>query len=369
MKSNEVKCLFEDREDNIWLGMYGAGLLKLVDDNIKFLSYSEKIGSNHIYALSKDSSYIWLASDNLLAKVTPERGQIYKSYPFPHSLTGARVNSVYCTRGGLLYLGFEKEGLFTFNPVNENFTKLFLSDDALENSINHITGKGDIIWISTKKGACKLNTVTGIRKWFNISNGLPNNNIHQLYIDSNGRVLVGTTCNTIFYIGPDDNVATLYNNSSFGLNSVMSFAEDNTGSLWIATYGNGVYRFRSEGYVNYANSSGLVSDYCYNLIFDKSHKILVGHRGGFSQIDTETGKIRNYIYNEGIKSTSDFYPNAVLTDFQNNVWFGTSEGLVKLLSQLNTSRKKPPMLHIDAVYVNKVKVSFRRCNNTQAGEL
>jgi signal transduction histidine kinase/ligand-binding sensor domain-containing protein/CheY-like chemotaxis protein len=356
LKSNEVKCLFEDRENNIWLGMYGGGLLKLVDDNIKFLSYSEKIGSNHIYALSKDSSNIWLASDNLLAKVSPERGQIYKSYPFPQSLSGARINSVYCSQEGLIYLGFEKEGLFTFNPVNENFTKIFLSGDALENSVNHITGKGNIIWISTKKGACKLNTVTGIRRWFNISNGLPNNNIQQLYIDSNGRVLIATTCNTIFYIGPDDNVTTLFNNSSFGLNSVMSFAEDNTGSLWIATYGNGMYRFRSDGYVNYAFSSGLVSDYCYNIIFDKSHKILVGHRGGFSQIDTETGKIRNYIYNEGIKSTSDFYPNAVLTDFQNNIWFGTSEGLVKLLSQLNTSRKKPPILHIDAVYINKVKV-------------
>lgn len=174
LKSNEVKCLFEDREDNIWLGMYGGGLLKLVDNNIKFLSYSERMGSNHIYALSKDSSHIWLASDNLLAEVTPERGQIYKSYPFPQSLSGARVNSVYCSQGGLIYLGFEKEGLFTFNPVTENFTKIFLSVDALENSINHITGKGNIIWISTKKGACKLNTVTGIRKWFNKSNGLPN---------------------------------------------------------------------------------------------------------------------------------------------------------------------------------------------------
>jgi signal transduction histidine kinase/ligand-binding sensor domain-containing protein/CheY-like chemotaxis protein len=367
LKSNEVNCIFEDREDNIWLGMYGGGLLKLIDDNIKFLSYSERIGSNHIYALSKDSNNIWLASDNLLAKVTPERGQVIKSYPFPQSLSGARVNSVYCSPGGLIYLGFDREGLFAFNPVNENFTKIFLSGDALENSINHITGKGSVIWISTKKGACKLSTVTGIRKWFNKSNGLPNNNIQQLYIDSNGRVLVGTTCNTVFYIGPDDNITTLSKNSSFGLNSVMSFAEDNNGSLWIATYGNGVYRFRADGNMNYAFSSGLVSDYCYNLIFDKSHKIMVGHKGGFSQIDTETGKIRNYISNEGIKSTSDFYPNAVLTDFQNNIWFGTSEGLVKLLSLLNTIRKKPPILHIDAIYVNKVKISFNNVITLRPG--
>jgi signal transduction histidine kinase/CheY-like chemotaxis protein/ligand-binding sensor domain-containing protein len=357
LKSNEVKCLFEDREGNIWLGMYGGGLLRIVDDNIKFLSYTARIGSNHIYALSKDSSNIWLASDNLIAKVNPEHGQILKSYSFPSELTGARVNSIYCSPEGLIYLGFEKQGVFTFNPVSQNFAKVFLSKDPLENSINHITGKGNTIWLSTKKGACKLNSSNGIRKWFNKNNGLPGNDIQQLFIDSHGRVLIGTNCSSIFYISPDDNINTLNTTNSFGPNSVISFAEDNSGSLWVATYGNGVYRFKSDGNLNYTLSSGLVSNPCYSLIFDKSHKILVGLRGGFSQIDTESGKIRNYIYNEGIKSTSYFYSNAVISDNINNIWFGTSEGLVRLLSQANTNKGTPPVLHIDAVYINKVKVN------------
>ncbi len=356
LKSNEVKCLFEDTEGNIWVGMYGAGLFRLVDDNIKFLSFSAKIGSRHIYALSKDSSSIWLASDNLIAMVTAERGQISKSYPFPQALTGDRVNSIYCSQSGMIYLGFEKNGLFAFNPATEIFGKIYLSNDALENSINHITGKENILWISTKKGACKLNTLTGARKWFNTSNGLPNNDIRQLYLDSSGRVLVATTCSSIFYIGPDDSVNTLSVSGNFGLNTVISFAEDNSGSLWAATYGKGIFRFKPENILNYTYSSGLVSDYCYSLIFDGSHKILVGHKGGFSQIDTETGKIRNYISNEGIKNTSDFYPNSVISDNQNNVWFGTSEGLIKLLSKVTAGEGPPPKLHIDAIYINKIRV-------------
>ena len=276
----------------------------------------------------------------------------------PAALGGARVNSIYCSQEGLIYLGFEKEGIFAFNPANENFAKVYLSKDALENSINHITGKGNTLWISTKKGACKLNARTGIRKWFTKDNGLPNNDIHQLFIDSSGRVLVGTTCSSIVYIGPDDNVNTLNLPGSFGLNRVISFGEDHSGSLWVATYGNGVYRFKTDGNRKYTYASGLVSNYCYSLIFDKSHKILVGVRGGFSQIDTETGKIRNYIYNEGIKSTSDFYSNAVLADNQNNIWFGTSEGLVKLLSQVYSNKGIPPILNIEAVYINKIKIKY-----------
>ncbi len=368
LESNEVKCIFEDREGNIWLGLYGGGLLRMVDDNIKFLSYANITGSDHIYSLSADSSHIWFASDNLIASVIPGSGKIDKVYPFPGHLSDSQINSIYCSGNGLVYLGFEKAGLYSFNPSERKFKKIFLSPDALRNSINHITGNGNTLWISTKKGALKLSIDTGTLKWFSMSNGLPNNNIQDLFIDSTGRVLVGTTCNIILGINTEDSITSLNNTSSFGPNKIMSFAEDNNGSLWIATYGNGVFKFRSDGNLNYTFSSGLLADYCYSIVFDNKHRILVGHRGGFSQIDTKSGKIRNYIFNEGIRSTSDFYPNAVFTDSKNNIWFGTSEGIVELLSQSgNDNRIKPPILHIDAVYVNKVKINIQEIIKLKPG--
>jgi len=355
--SNDVKCLFTDREGNIWVGLYGEGLLRLVDNNIKFLSYSNIIGSDHIYSLSKDSINIWIASDNSISKVDPKGDKLSKSYAFPADLSGDRLNSLFCSQKGLIYLGFEKEGVFSFDPVRARFSKIYLSDDEIENSINHITGKGNILWISTKKGACKLNIITGTKTWFNKTNGLPNNNIQQLYIDSNGRVLVATICNIISYIDPDDKVSTLNLTNSLGPNSVISFAEDSVGTLWVATMGNGVYKFNTDGNLNYSIASGLLSDYCYCLDFANSNKILVGHKGGFSQIDFRTNWIRNYAFNEGIKSSSDFYQNAVLNDGK-NIWFGTSEGILKFLPDAGLSKKKPPVLHIDAVYINKERVSF-----------
>ena len=37
--SNDVKSMFKDLEGNIWLGMHGEGLLRLIDDNLNFYSY------------------------------------------------------------------------------------------------------------------------------------------------------------------------------------------------------------------------------------------------------------------------------------------------------------------------------------------
>ncbi len=358
LKSNDVKCMFEDNEGNIWLGMFGEGLLRLINNNIKFISYRNTASTNQIYGLSKDSLYVWMATDKNIARLSPETGLIYNLYTYPKSLTGARVNSIYCAKNGLIYIGFEKEGLYTFNPSKNSFVSNQLSSDILENSVIYITGEEQYLWIGTRKGACKFNTVTGTMMWFNKSNGLPNNDIQEIYIDNEDRKLIATTCNKIYYINSEDSVNTLENTSSFGLNSVMSFEEDNSGSLWVATYGNGIFRFGKSGNLNYTVASGLISDYCYSMVFDKLHRLFIGHRGGISQIDTESGKIRNFNYNEGIESTTEFFPNCVLTDNNRRVWFGTSNGITILNSGKGSGGLSPPFMHIDAVYVNKKRVGF-----------
>src|SRR5450756_916250 len=70
----------------------------------------------------------------------------------------------------------------------------------------------------------------------------------------------------------------------------------------------------------------------------------------------ETNMIKNYARYEGITSSADFYFNAILVDRLHNIWFGTSEGIIKYMPRLTAKGLTPPILHIDAVYVNKEKV-------------
>ncbi len=356
--SNNVKNMFEDREGNIWLAMYGEGLLRLVDDNLKFYSFSNAIGSDHIYSISADTGFFWIASDNCIAKMSPYNSQMIKTFLFPENLKGAKLNSLYNSDGALLYLGFEKKGVYSFNKESNIYKPVNISNDNLENSVNHLTGKGNTLWISTKKGVCKLNTQTGLRKWFHTAEGLPHNNIQDIFIDSKDRALIGTICRNIFYIDTNDKVDKLDNTGFSTISTVTSFAEDRSGTIWAATQGNGVFRFREQDNLNFTRVSGLLSDYCYSLAYDDNQYVLIGHRGGFSQIDILNNHVKYFTQHNGIKSSSDFYSNSICVDNHNNIWFGTSEGVINFSPRDQSGIQTLPILNIDAVYVNKGKVNF-----------
>ncbi len=40
--SDNVRSVFEDVEGNLWFGMYGEGLLRYVDNNLRFYSYHQE---------------------------------------------------------------------------------------------------------------------------------------------------------------------------------------------------------------------------------------------------------------------------------------------------------------------------------------
>jgi ligand-binding sensor domain-containing protein len=143
------------------------------------------------------------------------------SFPLPGKHAGDRVNAAYLAKDGRLWLGFEQSGLYVSGPSGFRFRAVFISNDNLANSVNHITGKDGIIWVGTKKGICRISGETGNTKWFTTDDGLPHNNIRQLYIDSKGRVLVATLCSEIYYINDKDEIGRLENSRMGSFNSVV----------------------------------------------------------------------------------------------------------------------------------------------------
>jgi signal transduction histidine kinase/ligand-binding sensor domain-containing protein len=79
LSSNDVYCVKEDNEGNLWFGTLGSGIDKLDLTTGKFINYSKEDGlpGNSVTSILVDSlNNLWLATDNGLAKFNPKTKEI-----------------------------------------------------------------------------------------------------------------------------------------------------------------------------------------------------------------------------------------------------------------------------------------------------
>lgn len=79
LSSNDVRCVSEDGEGNIWFGTIGSGIDKLDHSTGQFTNYSIKDGlpGNSVTSiLVDDSNNLWLATNNGLAKFNPKTKEV-----------------------------------------------------------------------------------------------------------------------------------------------------------------------------------------------------------------------------------------------------------------------------------------------------
>ncbi|KEO75347.1 histidine kinase [Anditalea andensis] len=127
-------------------------------------------------------------------------------------------------------------------------------------------------------------------KHFTTLEGLPNNAIRSLLVDSRG----------LLWIGTENGLSVMENghftnfNESDGLafNSCWAIAEDEIGHMWFGSYGGGVTMFDGEKFEVLSQKDGLINDRIHHL-FSHQDKIYVGTSNGLSVIDIRTLQIVN----------------------------------------------------------------------------
>ncbi|MFV0521415.1 MAG: two-component regulator propeller domain-containing protein [Mangrovibacterium sp.] len=121
LADNYIISLFEASNGDIWIGTYGSGICKYVDDNFggHFLNFTEADGlcNNVIYGIEEDKKgNLWLSTDNGLSCFNPKTKHI-QNY---HQNDGLLSNQFYWSASfadtqGTLYFG-SINGLNYFSP-------------------------------------------------------------------------------------------------------------------------------------------------------------------------------------------------------------------------------------------------------------
>ncbi len=177
---NDVRTIFEDLDDNIWLGTNNGGISVLPKNGTKFINYStanNTLPGNNIRAICEDNTgkiYIGTYGNGLLCfdKQRHKFSSCFSSSQLAEFLPSKVIYSLKCF-GNKLMIGTESNGLIIYDLESKRIKRFMESDGLANNTINAIQqdSKGNI-WVSTNKGLSKIENKTGSVLNYDVSNGL-----------------------------------------------------------------------------------------------------------------------------------------------------------------------------------------------------
>ncbi|MDR0844134.1 MAG: response regulator, partial [Tannerella sp.] len=161
-------------------------------------------------------------------------------------------------------------------------------------------------------------------------NVLEEGSIYALCEDHTGQVWLGSGRG--LYVSPHDK-PHLKKVQEVGYDWIFSIMEDRNGMIWIASMGNGVYKYNPENetYKHYVHFSGdaksLSSNSVSDIMEDSRGRIWFStDRGGICLYNEKADNFNTYSIPDGLP---DDVVYRVLEDEHQNLWFGTNRGLVK----------------------------------------
>jgi ligand-binding sensor domain-containing protein len=305
-----INTVMQDNEGKVWFGTDGKGVLKFTGET--FVSYTTQDG---------------LSSDIIMA--VTEDGQ--------HNLW-------FCTYGN---------GVCRKNPGENSFTD-YTMDDGLNNNVvwTSICDKEKNLWFGTSDGVCKYDG----KKFIAIADSLPAKTVYSIYQDKKGNMWFGTTAGVSRYDGKScTNFVAGKDNISKNIRSIL---EDEHNNMWFAS-SNGIFRYDGKTFVNYTTVDGLSDNNVVSILEDKHHNLWIGTSSGITFYDGKT--FTTISIDEKYNSNN---VNFMLLDSLQQLWIGTNNGIYELNTTTYYTAKKPDFRH----YTNFEGLKSLECNQNAAYE-
>jgi hypothetical protein len=267
------------RDNSIWAGSYGGGLVNFSGNNIKIYKQNSTlqpsigdVGSYRVSGLCFDNNNnLWISNYGASQSLHVRKADgNFKAFSVPFSQAGNAVSQIVIDDANQLWIVSPRNGLICYNygtsidAVNDDqwkFYRMGIGNGNLPSNNVYCTAKDKdgFIWVGTDAGIaviqCAVNT-------FNqncdavlpvvVQNGVGgylfhDEEVHCIAVDGANRKWVGTK-NGLWLISPSGD-KIIYNftedNSPLLSNDIKSIAIDpQTGEVFIATF-NGICSFRS----------------------------------------------------------------------------------------------------------------------------
>lgn len=358
LPNNQVLCLMQDNEGNLWMGTNGGGMCKLQGDHFSHFSEKDGFSNNIVRTIIQDGSSYWFGTDgggltkmNFSGNIpvceifNTKKGM---SSDFISALANGKVqNNVY------LWIGTTNHGIMKYD--GKKFFSFTENEGLISNRVNclYIDTKG-IVWCGTAGGISRFDGV----KFLNVSTEgmmMSDEGVKTIIEDRKGNMWFGTAGGLARYTG-DGNLRTFDEVEGLINKDVNAIAEGPDGNIWIGTKSGGLYVFDIT--MNDTNAISLAADErtifsnaIISLAFLDEKTIVAGTFKGINKITIDGKRVvsaKNYNNTDGFLGM-ECNDNAIYKDKYGSIWFGTIKGATRYSSLLERNNPYPPQTHITAV--------------------
>ncbi|MCF2493036.1 hybrid sensor histidine kinase/response regulator transcription factor [Dyadobacter chenhuakuii] len=339
-----IHTFFQNGKDEYWLGSEsGLFILDLKKNKMKQIVKEKynpySITDNIINAIFKDrEGGIWVSTQfGGVNYYSSEFNRFQKYFPQPgNSISGNLIHEMVKDKYGKLWIGTEDAGLNQLDLQTGTF-RSFLPDgkqgSIAYRNLHGLVADGDELWIGTYEhglDVMDLKTNKVIRHYTtSMPNTFGSNFVVTLYKTRANEILVGTWSGLFIYNRSTDDFAPM----TFVNTQVQSIHEDKEGTLWVASYGGGIFYFNpktgKKGRIQYdaGKKGGLLDNYINSLYQSKNGDFWFCTEHGLSRYNAVTRQFKNYRIEDGLPDNQVF---RVLEDDMGNFWISTSRGLSML---------------------------------------
>ena len=381
LSSDFINCV-KSYGDEIWIGTESAGLVHLYPSRISVRNSIHdtrdplSIGPNPVNAIYEDKdARIWIGTVEGGLSISEPGATGFRHLTAGNiGLSHNSVSAICADDRDRLWVGTWGGGVdvLSGSPPFRIQTRLVPQNNP-DDRLSYVgalamDSRNGLMWIGTNAGIYYYDLVTGA-----VHSALR----QQTYgcigacIDDKNRLWMGSQEGVfVFDLESRDSAGGDYafnvQNFKYKLDKpesdvvekIYSICKASDGTLWLGSYGNGIYRVSEEldgsfSFRNYSSENGLVNDGVKCILEDLDGRLWISTENGLSLFSPSTERFVSYSTRDGFAS-SQFYWNAALRSSSGLLYFGNVSGL----SVLNPDYHSPD-IPLSRLHFTRITVGDR----------
>lgn len=354
----KVHSILEDRDKNLWIGLFQKGVVLLPKQENPFEYYGDRsiyynpIGQGCVWSIYKDSDQqLWVGTDNEGLYKLDRYGKRMQHFQPGNGANNvpSTITCIYEDSNEDFWLGSYTSGLCKFNkktgaceyPLSITNEKIFtITEDRHKN-----------LYIGTfGSGFYQYNLVTKKLKHYESSkdesgdltrNELVNDWINYIFCDSQGLIWLGHY-KGVSCFNPETENFVNYNHVNALIENKVSYViqEDHSGYIWVGT-SDGLYRFdkKTAALQRFSIADGLPNNVICGICEDAHHNLWISTYMGISKYDVKQNHFINYYVGDGLQG-NEFTHGAFFKDKTGKIYFGGISGISSFYPEQIGSSKR-----------------------------